>query len=141
MIATLISGTLFRNPECRTSKSGKQFVTATVRLKDGEGSQYVRVVAFSESGQAELLRLRDGDSLSAQGQFKAEIYAKDGGEPKLSLSIIADQILALRQLPKDRQAKAPVPPRKDTRPRQERCAGQWAPGAGPNDDIPFGGEP
>jgi hypothetical protein len=78
MISALITGALFRSAESRTSKSGKQFVTATVRIKDGDGSQFVRLVAFSESAQAELLRLQDGDCFSAQGQFKAEIYAKDG---------------------------------------------------------------
>jgi hypothetical protein len=139
MIAALISGALYKAPEQRTSKSGSKFVTATVRIKDGDGSQYVRVVAFSESAQAELLRLKDGDCFSAQGQFKAEIYAKDGGEPKLSLSIIADQILALRQPAKQRKEQAPEPRPEDTRSRQARCAGSWAPGSGPNDDIPFGG--
>jgi single-stranded DNA-binding protein len=139
MITALISGSLFRNPECRTSKSGKVFATATLRINDGDGSQYVRLVAFSESAQAALLRLKDGDCFSAQGQFKAEIYAKDGGEPKLSLSIIADQILALRQPAKQRKEQAPEPRPEDTRSRQARCAGSWAPGGGPDDDIGFGG--
>jgi single-stranded DNA-binding protein len=137
MIAALISGALYKAPEQRTSKSGSKFVTASVRVKTGEAMQFVRIVAFSETAQAELLRLQDGDSVSAQGEFKAEIYAKDGGEPKLSLSIVADQILALRQPPKDRKAKVPDLRPQDIRPRQERCAGQWAPGAGPNDDIPL----
>jgi hypothetical protein len=139
MISALITGALFRSAESRTSKSGKQFVTATVRIKDGDGSQFVRLVAFSESAQAELLRLQDGDCFSAQGQFKAEIYAKDGGEPKVSLSIVADQILALRQPAKQSNAKAPELSSNDTRSRQERCSGTWAPGGGPNDDIGFGG--
>jgi hypothetical protein len=34
----LIAGTLFRNPERRTSKAGKPYVTATLRAKDGEGT-------------------------------------------------------------------------------------------------------
>jgi hypothetical protein len=32
----LISGTLYRAPEQRTSKSGKPFVTGTLRVKDGD---------------------------------------------------------------------------------------------------------
>jgi hypothetical protein len=67
MITALISGSLFRNPECRTSKSGKVFATATLRINDGDGSQYVHVVAFSESAQAELLRLKDGDCFFRTG--------------------------------------------------------------------------
>jgi single-stranded DNA-binding protein len=136
MIAALVTGSLFRAPEQRQSKSGKPFVTATLKAKDGDGMQFIRLVAFSESAQAELLRLSEGDSLSAQGSLKAELYTKEGCEPKLSLSIIADQILALKQPPKEREAK-PKPPPPDTRSKQDRCAGSWAPGAGPSDDLPF----
>jgi hypothetical protein len=40
MIAmALVTGTLFRPPEQRTSKSGKPFVTATIRVKRGDPSQ------------------------------------------------------------------------------------------------------
>jgi single-stranded DNA-binding protein len=99
----LITGALFRPPESRTSKSGKQFVTATIRVKDGNPStgsgptsQWWKVLAFSESIQAELMRLTDGDAISVQGAFKAELYDKDG-EKRLSLSIVADHVLALRQ--------------------------------------------
>jgi single-stranded DNA-binding protein len=137
MIIALITGALYRAPEQRTAKSGSKFVTATVRVKTGEAMQFVRIVMFSESGQAELLRLQDGDSLSIQGGLKAEVFEKNG-EHRVSLSLVADQVLALRQPPKERKALAPEPPTKDTRSRQERCSGTWTPGGGPNDDLPFG---
>src|SRR5580704_7125677 len=35
----LVCGQLFRGPEQRTSKTGKPFVTATIRAKDGEAAQ------------------------------------------------------------------------------------------------------
>ena len=57
MIFALVTGVLFRAPEQRTSKAGKPFVTATIRAKDGEASQWWKVAAFSESAQAELMRL------------------------------------------------------------------------------------
>jgi hypothetical protein len=136
MIAALVNGSLFRAPEQRVSKSGKSFVTATLRAKDGEGFQFIRIVTFSDHVQAELLRLSEGDSLSAQGSLKAELYAKEGCDPKVSLSIVADQILSLKQPPREREAK-PKTPAPDPRSRPEKCAGSWAPGAGPNDDLPF----
>ena len=55
-----------------------------------------KLVAFSERVHAELMRLADGDAISVQGPFKAELYDKDG-EKRLSLSIIADNVLALHQ--------------------------------------------
>jgi hypothetical protein len=42
------------------------------------------------------VRLADSDALSVQGAFKVETYEKEG-LTKLSLSIIADHVLALRQ--------------------------------------------
>jgi hypothetical protein len=36
----LITGTLFRAPEQRTAKSGKPFVAATLKVKDGEATQW-----------------------------------------------------------------------------------------------------
>jgi single-stranded DNA-binding protein len=139
MTAVLVSGTLFKTPEQKTSKAGRAFVTATLKARDGDAMQFWRVTVFSESAQAELLRLGEGDAVSAQGSMKAELYAKDGGEQRLSLSIVADQILALKQPPKQRDAKPKTPPQ-DPRSRLERCAGTWAPGAGPDDEVPFGGQ-
>jgi single-stranded DNA-binding protein len=98
----LITGTLFRAPERRTLKAGRPFVTATIRVKDGNNAQWWKVLAFSESIQAELMRLVGGDSISVQGTFKAELYEKDG-EKRLSLSIIANNVLALLQLSKARK--------------------------------------
>jgi single-stranded DNA-binding protein len=48
------------------------------------------------------LRLQDGDAISVQGTLKAELYDKDG-EKRFSLSIIADNVLALLQLSKARK--------------------------------------
>ena len=80
----LVSGSLFRPPEQRTSKNGNPFVTATLKAKDGEAVQWWKVVAFSENAQSELLRLGDGDAVTCQGPLKVETYEKDG-ETKLSL--------------------------------------------------------
>jgi hypothetical protein len=41
------------------------------------------------------MRLDLGDALSVQGALKAEVYVKDR-DTKLSLSIVADHVLALR---------------------------------------------
>jgi single-stranded DNA-binding protein len=137
MTAALVAGALFKTPEQKTSKTGKPFVTATIKVRDGEAFQWWRITVFSESAQAELMRLGEGDVLSAQGHLTAGLYTKDNGETKITFSIVADHILALRQPPRERKAKAPEPPAQDSRSRQDRCAGSWTPGAGPSDSIPF----
>jgi hypothetical protein len=88
------------------------FLCRAIRLRPC--SQWWKILAFSENVQAELMRLVDGDSISVQGTFKAELYDakqcnKDGERP-LSLSIIADSVLALRQPSKTRKlGKKPQP--------------------------------
>jgi single-stranded DNA-binding protein len=124
----LITGVLFRSPEQRTSKAGKSYVSATIRAKDGDASQFWRVTAFSETTQAELMRLGDGDAVSVQGPLKVETYEIDGAT-KLSLSIIADRVLALRQPPKERKAPASGP---------QRDAPYRGGAAAFDDSIPFG---
>jgi single-stranded DNA-binding protein len=53
--------------------------------------------------QAELMRLADGDAISVQGAFKIETYEKDG-VTRVSLSIVADHVFALRPIASARQA-------------------------------------
>ena len=100
----LITGSLYRAPEQKTAKSGKPFVLATIRAKDGDAAQWWKIVVFSESACAELLRLGDGDAVSAQGALKVETYERDGAV-KISLTCMADSVLALRPAPKERAKK------------------------------------
>jgi single-stranded DNA-binding protein len=102
----LVSGTLFHAPEERTGKtSGKNFVAATIKVRDGDAAQFWRVLAFSAEARSELMRLGDGDALSVQGGLRAEAYAKDG-EPRVGLTVLADAVLPLRRARK-RQPREP----------------------------------
>ena len=92
----LVAGTVFRTPERRTAKTGKPYVVATICVRDGDATQFWRVTIFSESAGDETLRLSDGDAVSVQGAMQAELYRPEGKEPRISLSIIADQVLPLR---------------------------------------------
>jgi single-stranded DNA-binding protein len=113
--SALVTGQLFRAPERRTAKNGKPFVTGTLRVKDGEAFQWWKIIAFAEPPQAELMRLADGDAISAQGQLRVETYHAESGETKVSLTVIAAHVLALRQPPrKKRESKEPSGARHDT---------------------------
>jgi len=115
----LVQGTLFRAPEPRTGKtSGKSFVAATLKVRDGEAAQFSRVLAFSSAAQGELLRLDDGDVLSVQGGLRAEAYEK-GGELRVRLTVLADAVLSLRR------------PRKGQGPERQEQAAAY------DDAIPF----
>jgi len=138
MIAALLSGVVQRAPESRMSKAGKPFVTTTLRIKDGDGAQFWRLFVFSESAQAEIMRLGDGDALSVQGVPKFELYRPEGGEPRVSLSLTVDAVLALKQPPKERKPKpdkAPPPRTCADRGRLDRHAGDGVDVFG--DSVPF----
>jgi single-stranded DNA-binding protein len=100
----LISGSLFKAPERKVSKNGNAFATATIKMRaDDNKSEFWRLVTFSETAVEELMRLGEGDNLSAQGQMKAELYQPEGKEPRVSLSIIADTVQPLRAQRKRQQ--------------------------------------
>jgi single-stranded DNA-binding protein len=116
----LITGALSRAPELRIAKSGKAYATATVKVAAADNAvDFWSVLAFSESAQAELLRLGEGDKLSAQGSFKVEPYTARDGQTRINRTIFADHVLALRQPPRERKPKAvaadanPAPARAD----------------------------
>jgi single-stranded DNA-binding protein len=107
----------------------------------GDETRWVNVISFSDHVIAELLRLQEGDCISVQGQLNASVYTGADGTAKESLSIVASNVLALRQPPKERKPKAAMPDTQDPRTRQERLAGTWTAASGdPNDEVPFGGE-
>jgi len=109
-VHVLITGTLFRTPEQKTSASGKAYVRATLKVQAGNNGEadFWSVLSFSETASAELLRLSDGDRVSLQGSMKLDVYTK-GAEPKISRTVFADHVLALRSAPKPRKQKAAAP--------------------------------
>ena len=111
------------------SKAGNSFVTATLKAKDGDTTIWWKIIAFAESAQVELMRLAADNAISAQGQLRVETYQSESGETKMSLSVIANSILALRQPAKKekqpQEAKDSKPAPRDVQPIAF------------NDEIPF----
>jgi single-stranded DNA-binding protein len=143
-VFVLVSGSLWKNPEQRSSsKTGKIFTSASIRTSsaDNSAADFWNLLVFGDTAQAALMRLGEGDKLSVQGTFKVEIF-----NGKISRTIFVDHILPLRAPPKERKPKSPpagsnaadeivkqsiVP---DATPAKEPTAG------GPaffDDDIPF----
>jgi hypothetical protein len=130
----LITGTLFRAAEQKTSQAGKRYLTATVKAAsvDASNSEFWSVLAFSDTAQTELLRLEAGEKLSLQGSLKLTTF-ETNGETRISRTIFADAILPLRAPPKARTPKTKTP---DQAPL-ERV--NIIPATSPtfDDDIPF----
>jgi len=143
-VSALIQGSIaFGAPQQRTSRNGNSFVTFNMKVANGTESAIWRVFVFSESAQAEVLRLGEGDGLACQGTPKFELYQPEGGAARVSLSLTADHVLALRQPPRERKKKdapasmaaSPPPQRAPERGGfKSRCG---AATAGLDDEIPF----
>lgn len=134
-VAILLQGKLERASETRTSRNGHAFTMATLRVSAGSELQFWRIFVFSESAQAELARLGEGDALAVQGTPKFEIYERDGAA-RVSLSLTADHVLALLQPPKERKPKAEKPAAPpDLHSRAERRIGVSDPDI--SDDMRF----
>jgi hypothetical protein len=137
----LLQGSLAKAPDSRVSRQGNPFVMATLRVSAGNEIQFWRLFVFSESAQAELMRLGEGDSLACQGTPKFELFRPEAGEPRVSLSLTVDHVLALRQPPKERKKKGPaLAPARSEKPALDRSslANHRCDGSDPfHDEIPF----
>ncbi len=112
MIDALIAGRLHGVPQARTTKTGSQFVTCTVRITAREGgSLFASVIAFSATACRALLALQDGDAVALSGELTPKVYQpKDGGEPRPSVDLVAHQVLTEYHVTRKRAAVAESKP-------------------------------
>lgn len=110
MIRALITGTIYGEPQARTSQAGKKYATAKVKADSGKGDGGVvwcSVIAFGEPA-ARLMTLANGAALSISGKAEVNAYTNKQGEPAAGLSIVADDLATLKGKPR--------PPQGDARP-------------------------
>ena len=105
MIRALITGSLYGDPQARTSQAGKPFVTAKVRAdgKNGE-SVWCSIIAFGELAER-LATLPAGAALAVSGKAEVSGWLDKQGEPKAGLSVVVDEIAALKAKPKPRSPR------------------------------------
>jgi single-stranded DNA-binding protein len=127
----LVSGALSRAPEVKTSKSGKPYASATIRVAADSAAEFWSILAFSDSVQAEHVRLDEGDKVSVQGSLKVEPYTARDGQTRINRTVFADHVLALRQPPRERK------PRVSASSASDGVSQGPSNDGGPNDAIPF----
>lgn len=134
-VAILISGSLFRAPERKTSATGKAYVRATLKVAgaDNAPAEFWSALIFSQSAQDDIARLSAGDRVSLQGSLKLSTYTAGNGETRIDRTVFVDQLLALKPAPRAKKPKAAaesaktniLPPAEPTR------------GGDLDDEIPF----
>jgi single-stranded DNA-binding protein len=131
-VAILISGSVFREPQRKTSAGGKSYVSTTIKAAaaDNASSDFWSVLAFGDTAGEELMRLAVGERLAVQGSLKLEVFEKDG-QARISRTIFVDHVMALRAPPREKKPKA----------AKEATTSQQSTEAAPFDDqIPFAPE-
>ncbi len=157
MIRALVTGSLYGDPQPRTSQAGKQFVTAKIRT-DGKGeSVWCSIIAFGEIADR-LVTLGNGAALAVSGKAEVNGWLDKQGEPKAGLSLVVDEVATLKGKPlppqgagdapnvRQGQGSPQRPPRQGSPQRPQRQGSPQRPqrptrqpvaaGAGFDDDLP-----
>jgi hypothetical protein len=103
----LLSGTLFRRPEVKTSAGGRRYLRCTVRVGAGDETAWWTVSAFDDAVIASIAALDRGSPIAVAGPMSAAIYAGERGA-RVSLSLIAHQVISLRNRRRHQAAAVPA---------------------------------
>jgi single-stranded DNA-binding protein len=82
-------GTLGKDPERKSSKSGRQYLGMNVRTGDGEDAQWIYVLVFNDVEQL-VDSLKSGSRVYCEGTLKADIWdGGNSGKPRVNLSVMS----------------------------------------------------
>ena len=104
----LITGTLYGDPQARTSQAGKSFTTAKVKADGKDGSTlWISVVAFGDLADR-LLTMRANNALALSGKLEVSAYTAKDGSPAAGLSVVCDELATLKAKPRPKTTPAPT---------------------------------
>lgn len=90
-----IIGGLTRDPESRTTQSGKQVCTFTVgvnRRNDRDKSDFFRVNAWGELGNNCAKYLSKGKKVCVVGSVSVSTYTTQNGETRANMEVFAEKV-------------------------------------------------
>jgi single stranded DNA-binding protein len=147
-IETAFWATLGKDPELKTSKSGKPFATFNVAVTVGHADdgkdQWVRVACFGQVAEEIAARAAKSDRLYIEGSLTLNTWTTSAGEQRSGLSVAAWKCERVASIGKNRQFRekgheiAPSTFKSDTR-RDAEAVFKPAPEKRfeLNDEIPF----
>ena len=88
-----IIGNLTREPETRTTQSGKNVCTFTVAVnRRNDGADYFRVSAWGQLGEICQKYLDNGRKVAVVGSVSVNSYTTQAGEARASLEVTAQDV-------------------------------------------------
>lgn len=107
MIRCLCIGTLYGEPQARTSAAGNTFAIAKLRADGKDGSSvWCSLIAFGEQGER-LASLQQGAALSVSGRAEVSAWINRDGEAAGGLSVVVDELVALKPKPRTPKPRQP----------------------------------
>jgi single-stranded DNA-binding protein len=89
MIEAAFFGALARDSEAKVSKSGKSNLRFTVRSGDGDGAQWVSVLAFDERAIEAADKFVKGARVYCEGTIRIEEWSGQDGTKRHGLSCMS----------------------------------------------------
>ena len=105
MIDALITGKLFKQPERKTSKNGKAFVIAMLRVMQQDGGMvFAKLVAFDAVVCGKMMALHEGESVSVAGSLALSAYADKEGNSRPGMDMVVHDLLTVYHVRRKRDA-------------------------------------
>lgn len=103
-------GKLSKDAEARATKTGKAMTVLTTVVSDSgtDDPTWITVLAFEDLAES-LATLPKGTEIYCKGRLKAALYQPEGGEPRVSLTLLATHVEPMTLAhPKPRKRPATV---------------------------------
>lgn len=107
----VITGNLTRDPELRTTQSGKSVCTFTVavnRRGQQKETDYFRVSAWDKLGENCNQFLAKGRKVAVVGSVSVHTYTTQNGETRADLAVVAQEVEFLTPKAEERAPEAPT---------------------------------
>jgi single-stranded DNA-binding protein len=127
-IESALVGTLTRDADFRTSKSGKPFTLLNIQVGDGEARQYVSAIVFGDAA-TKVANLERGRHVYIEGKIEISEWTGSDGKLRAGLKIMSFEAEEIGKIGRRRERKpagSPAHADKGARYRQRRAAREAA---------------
>lgn len=142
-IDVAVSGQLTRDPESKTSASGRAYLRFNIRIGNGDAAQFANVMAFNDVDEL-ADRLSKDSRVYIEGTLTADAWVDKEGKARPSLTIMTWRCVETHRIGRNK-------PKRETSEKASVAAGKTyhSPRSAPagrlpssdfSDDIPFAPE-
>jgi single-strand DNA-binding protein len=82
-------GTIARDVEKRTSKSGREYLKFSVRVGDGDTAQFVSVMLFGDDVAELAGKLSKGSRIYVEGSLRLDTWEQQDGTKRSGLNVMS----------------------------------------------------